>query len=550
MTTPVNPVARTAAARSSVDDPSYRPFLAAVRDTFFLAAERTTALFTVDTTGLWDLYLEAFPAAQRQTYNCSACRHFIERYGGLVTIASDGCRLSAVWENADIVDSPFVSVAHRMRDEVESRFVVGAFVAHAGTLGTPQTGDWSHLAAEFPTRLAHTDRLLTPGQRAAAIRENVNTVARALGEFSLDALNEALRILEADALSRAEKFVGPVRWLIDLHARRAAYKDERRRAAILWHAVATAPEGYSHPRASVIGPLLEGIAAGKSYETLRAEFAEMLHPLKYQRPTAAPSAGNIAQAEKIVEQLGIARSLERRFARLHECQTIWTPKRAHADANVANVGAQGTAGGVFAHLTPKEAAPATTVRGVVLPPQTMTWEKFARTVLATADAIDLDVPSHGNFMALVTATHADAPPIIRWDREDARNPVTHYVYHKGSPASRWNLRGIAWHPVTGIVPHPNTWGTAPQPQHGEGLLLVLRGAVDQDVTELALFPETLRDDLRAIRSTIEAFSKAGSITGAEDASACGYGIGRGQCGIRLRVTVAGRSSEYRIDRWD
>lgn len=35
-----------------------------------------------------------------------------------------------------------------------------------------------------------------------------------------------------------------------------------------------------------------------------------MNPLQYQRPQAAPSAGNVAQAERIVEKLGIANSLE------------------------------------------------------------------------------------------------------------------------------------------------------------------------------------------------------------------------------------------------
>lgn len=527
-------------ARLGDDDPQYRPFLGGIASGFAAATARAKVLFSVDTYGLWDLYLASFPESERQIYNCSACRHFVQRYGGLVTIDSNGERLSSVWL-AQYVPSGFMDRVKMLSDEVSRRPVVRAFLAAPGVLGSPETGAWSHLAVTVPAHLRSGDRLRTPGQVAAAIRENVATVARALDEFPIEALREALRVLDADALSRSEKFVGPVQWLLDLQTARAATKDERRRSALLWRAVATAPEGYSHPRASVIGPLLEGIIAGKSYETIRSEFAAMLHPLRYQRPTAPPSSGNIAEAERIVARLGIARSLERRFARLEDCQTIWTPAPAKPDA---------PSGGVFAHLQAKDETAA--VPSVKLPTQTMTWEKFARTVLPMAERMEFHVPSHGNFEALVTATHADAPPIIRWDRDDARNPVTTYVYRGGSPAERWNLRGGAWRAVTGVVLQPNLWGDQPQPQpqHGVGLVLVIDGARDVKAAELALFPETLRDDLRGIRATIEAFSKAGSISGSENASACGYGIGKGHCGITLRVTVAGSSSEYRIDRWD
>lgn len=523
-------------SRTWLDDPTYEPFLKGVAGTFAALAADAGAVFTVSTEGLWGLYLSAFPKAERQHYTCSACKHFVQRYGGLVVVGDDGERVSACW-NPGAVPREFSRIASTMRLAVARRPVVAAFVAKAGVLGQPVTGEWSHLALTLPERLAHRDRLLEAGQRAAAIRENVTTVERALEEFSSDALAEALRILEADALSRAEKFVGPVRWLLDLQARRAETKDERKRSAILWRAVATSPEGYSHPRASVVGPLLEGILAGKNYETLKSEFAAMLHPLRYQRPTAAPAAGNIAAAERIVEQLGLARSLERRFARLDECETVWVPQSQRNEPK---------AGGVFAHLAPKDAP---TV-GVNLPAQTMTWEKFARVVLPEAQAMAMHVPAHGNFMAFVTATHMDAPPIIRWDREECRNPVTCYVYHGGSSASRWGLHASAWHPVTALSLRPNLWGDHPTPQHGEGMLIVLKGAVDASNAELALFPETLRDDLREIRATVEAFSKRGAISGAEEASACGYHIGNGQCDVRLRATVAGHATEYRIDRWD
>lgn len=64
------------------------------------------------------------------------------------------------------------------------------------------------------------------------------------------------------------------------------------------------------------------------------------------RPTAAPSAGNVAQAEKVVAALRSAGALSRRFAKLEDIQTIWkwtapaTPQRAN--------------GGVFGHIKTRE----------------------------------------------------------------------------------------------------------------------------------------------------------------------------------------------------
>ena len=48
-------------------------------------------LFTTDTKGLWEAYLDSFPTYQeRQTHNCRCCRRFLEKFGGLVQLNSRG----------------------------------------------------------------------------------------------------------------------------------------------------------------------------------------------------------------------------------------------------------------------------------------------------------------------------------------------------------------------------------------------------------------------------------------------------------------------------
>lgn len=263
--------------------------------------------------------------------------------------------------------------------------VTGVFLTRRGEWGTPLTDKWSHMAVSAPAQFVYQEGALSAGQAMAAARENFRTVATALADFTPEMLDQALRLFQADALARSERFVGPVRWLRNLQDRPKGRAGEN----VLWHAVATAPEGYCHPRASVIGPLLADIAVGLPFEDIRAKFAAMLHPLSYQRPQAAPSAGNIRAAEALVARLGIARSLERRFARLDELQTTWIPTLPPEPV---------AAPGVFGHLRPKDVA---AVPVVDIPPTTVTWEKFTRTVLPIAERMDLLVPGpgRGNFKA-------------------------------------------------------------------------------------------------------------------------------------------------------
>lgn len=527
-----NRTRKVATASLHDHDADYAALLIAVKSTF--AAASRSPLFVTDAAGLNEAYLKNV-GDERGIHDCSACRRFIESFGRLVTIADDGHLASAMWDVEAVPEfyQPAIAV---MIKTVERARVEGPFLSPDRTWACPKTGTWTHFSVPSPGVYKHA--LTTAGQAMAAKREDFNTVARALADFAPSLIAEAIRVLETGHLASSEKFITPLNWLADLHAKRSEAKDARIRANLLWRAIATAPAGYCHPRAAVTGTLLEDIAAGLPFDDVKARFNAKVAPLAYQRPQAAPSAGNIAEGEKIIEKMGLARSLERRFARLDECQTAWLPTTPKAPSRPA--------GGVFAHLTPKGAA----VQAAALdtPAVVVTWEKFVRAVLPSAERIEAQITSATrNFIALTGAEHADAPMILKW-----RNPVAWYVYPGGSPASQWGL-APGWAKLTGIVPLPTLWGDEPKPHLGEGVALVLDGCADSKTgSGNALFPECLIAELHPVRSTIEAFSRRAEMLGRDHASACGLDVRNGMksIGYRLRVTACGLTTDYQIDRWD
>lgn len=518
---------------AATDDPEhdYGVLLESIHASFAAVTAAHTQLFATDAEGLNDLYLDSLPA-DRQGHNCSACRKFIRVYGGLVGITENGETVPAMWDPQTVPDFYRPALA-KMHDAVKKARVTSLFVSPQPVWGRPVTGEWRHMAVEPADGMIHRERALTAVQLTASKRESFKTVSTALHELTVSMLDQALRIMEAGAVDRAEKFIAPVRWLRDLHDRPKGRRGEN----VLWRAVAAAPEGYCHPKASVIGPLLEDIAAGLPFAKIKARFDAKMGPLIYQRPQAAPRAGNIKAAEALVEELGLAPALERRFGRLEDLQTIWRPRAEPQPA----------AGGVFGHLRLKNAAE---VRPVDLPAVTITWEKFARTVLPAAERLEINVPARGRFIALTTAVHADAPPILKWDREAERNPVAWYVYPNGSPAQQWGLTGGTWAKVTAMVPLPTLWGTRPMSFISEGVVAVIDGAADSVNGGNALFPEFLRDDLHAVSATIEAYSRRARLSGRETASACGYDIRKSSADCVLRSLSRGSWATHRIDRWD
>lgn len=490
-------------------------------------------LFTTDASDLWAAYLEGIPEDARQHYNCHACQAFIERYGGLVVIDEKGETHSAIWNNN--CPAMFQSSVLGLINSVMKAKVTGVFLSKDKVLGTPTTGQWTHLSAINARPFQSS--LHSASEKIAEKKADFILLKTSTTEYPMAAIDQALLLLKSDALYRSEKVLGIAEWFKALLVATSNQKNCKLRDNLIWRAVALAPPGYCHLTNTVIGTLLDDIVSGMGFDQASARFAAKMHPLQYQRPQAAPSAGNIERAEKLVESLGIARSLVRRFARFDEIQCIWKPRAALEEA---------AKGGVFSHLTPKGKSH---MPEMDMPPISITWRKFSEEVLPEAISIRLLVKSYDNFTAILTAEHMDAPPVLQWDSMEKRNPCSWYVYHGGSPASQWNLV-TGYQKVTGICFKPSMWQDGNE-HHGKGLVFVLEGARDSKKNQgNALFPETLKADLREVRSVIEAYSKSAEILGYEEASVCGLAWGGQKEEAIVRVTTELGTAAYRLDRWD
>ena len=279
------------------DDTGYRSFLAAMQARFLRnignpmkPGDIVRPLFTTNAAGLFDAYLNAFPESDRQYHNCNACRHFIERYAGLVTLDDRGNAEPAILFAADAPTGSHEKNAIRsMISTIRGSAVTGVFLSSEWEWGTAQTGEWSHMAVTPPSCFVHKSRTKTAHQAMAEKAEGIKTVRTFLSEYRDDAFFQAYQFCKSDALYRAEKVLGQAEWLWKL---KVATKigQSRIKDNILWLAVATAPEGFLHPRASMIGTLIADIAAGLSLNDVAAKFRDKMDPMQYQRPTASPAA--------------------------------------------------------------------------------------------------------------------------------------------------------------------------------------------------------------------------------------------------------------------
>lgn len=546
MESPTGSQSAAQSAATSVND-EFEPLAISIRRHFKFTTDGKQGKPVLFRTAVKDLYarfLDALPPELRQEYTCSACRKFVDRYGSLVTIAADGTTTPVLW-NPESAPASFASAIRTLFTAVCEAPIAGVFISKDKNWGVAQTGEWHHMHVIPPAGIVFAPTVSkTPGQAIAEKQEEHAMLLRGLAEFPLAVVEKAHSLLTTEALFRSETCIGVAKWLLDLHEQRRATKHERRRDNLTWRATATAPAGYCHVRSSMIGTLLEDLVAGLPFAQIKAKFDAKMHPLQYQRPTAAPTAGNIARAEKIIADLKAAGALGRRFARLADIKPLWTPAASSADEKE----------GVFAHLKSKTKQ-AVAEASLEVPAITMTWDKFARTVLPTAERIEYLVPQTNQmYMAMITAKDPAAPPILQWDLMDARNPVSWYFYVSGSAPQRWNLLPDSYHPVSAVCLQPTLWN--PQrsfSHHGEKVFFLLKDARDtQYVKSCGFFPEFLRNELHEIRSTLEAYAKEAVVEDRDLAECCGIGLQKGSTwNFTFRVvTKGGLRTSYRLDRWD
>ena len=582
----------------------YNEFLGAIQRSVDSAP--AGPLFTTDAGNLFQMYVALFPNEEKQHYTCTACRHFLERFGGLATIEADGLLRPLLWSDAVNSGSQFSAILQTLRQRVNRAQVTGVFYSSDMVWGQPFTPPWHHMAVKPRPDMVYQPTFLKNATQAMAEKlEEFKMLQRGLSEYSLSTARQAEALLKGEALYRADKVTGIAEWFVQTHE----MIDQASRAArnnVLWKLAATAPTGFCHIRSTMIGTLLDDLQSGMHFSEVKRRFAEKMDPMKYQRPQVAPAAGNIRQANRIIEEMGLERSLHRRYAQLSDLETLWMlrgkplsprPGRttlAHISAvpietlrsllkkegvdpaimsddqvrsryrNLYGFHVEIEEGtplgeGVFGHVQPKaKVSGAPQPPAMSLPQRTMTWSKFRDQVLPHLTRIQIFAKNHNDgYGAFLTALHADAPPILQWDQEGQRNPVSWYHKRERNFPYNWNLAANEFHEVEALVELPPMWYKPENfRHHGEAVFFVIRGCRDLDhITHNGLFPEMLKDELRPVRSTIEAFAATAGLHG-RDQQTAGIRISKGEAMFvkgpyTLKVMDLNRvESTILLDRWD
>ena len=552
-----NNVSENVSMNPAREHDGYNELLKSIRDRFssFANSDTKRMLYTTDgTKDLYDILLRSIPEEARQHYNCNTCRHFVNKYGGLVVIDQTTGAQSPVMWNPDAASDFFKPAVTEIWKTVHRAKVNGVFATSQVELGHATTGPWNHMAVNAPEYIRYTRRADSVNERIAAVSENRRLLAQSLAKYSLDVIRAALNLIQSGQIAGTSIIKANAEWFYDISTQ---YQEKSlNKHNFLWAVAATAPTGYCHINSNLFGTMLEDIANGMTADDVKAKYEVKAAPDKYQRSVAAPSSGAIREAEKRFAELGLENSLKRRYARLEEIQTIWVPEPEKEPEKKT---------GIFSDIVPKDAksSPKIAASGDDLNPTPITWEKFRSTVLSTGKVKKMEFRVSGlyhyPFAAILTAVDMDAPPIVLWDKPEERNPYSWYTYSEGSYPSDWSLNNNRWVSVTAISETPNLWSNFLRNENDKGVIFILEGCKDRAAIAgvtgmLGLFATNCRKDIYEFRSVLEAYGKTHAPEDPDKATACGILLqdnpGRINGYYRIRVTTDLGTTVYNIDRWD
>ena len=410
----------------------YLEFEQQIKETLKGFTDQHCILVRTDVSGedLWDVYINNIPEEDgaRQHYTCNACKYFITRYGSIAIVNTDGSVTSALW-NPSTAPKFFNKSAKALKKIVEKAPVKNILLVDDKVLGIPKTGEWTHISAELPARYSaiNTNRLKTAKQVLAEKKEEVRLLSMALNDFDEEIIQQAIDLLESDSLYRGNRFVDMVQWFKGIKVCLRNIKGTAKRHNLLVLLASSAPSGAARIKNTVVGELMYNLKEGMSTTEVINKFNAMMDPSRYMRAQSDPSVNAVAEAEKVIESLGLAPSLERRYLKIEEIpeeEVLW--RHRHTLEKDKIVTAQPlTAGGVFGGVLNKVQASKPKTRRDDVPATKMTWEKFKKTILPNILTMEAKIDNPNKLMALVTAVYPERENILQWS-----NPVSWY-YHGG-----------------------------------------------------------------------------------------------------------------------
>lgn len=383
--------------------------------------------FVVDVDGdaLFQKYLAAFPEGtnpifkKNTEYDCSCCKHFIRRVGGVVAIREG--KLHTVWgQAANSAPAPYNIVAAALRDMVKASSIrdlfrvgqnetnFGAVLTRSMDKETQRALTWNHMhTGEVPLSY----RSASPDQARGDYRTTVQVFERGLIELTADAVETVIGLVMTNNLYRGEEHKPALVQFQTVQQKYLATSEGRERNLFIW---ANAGNPAARFRNTVIGTLVQDLSEGKDLEHAVKSFETKVAPTNYKRTTALITPGMVRKAMETIESLGLESALERRFALIGD---ISVNDVKWVDGSVKPL----MKGGIGDVLMQHAAVTNKSVSKDEERAEDIRLDEFMTRILPEVTSLELLFKNEfiGNLMSLTAPVHPEPKQLFKWTNDFA-----------------------------------------------------------------------------------------------------------------------------------
>ncbi len=371
-----------------------------MQERFKEMSKGTLFFVNVDKDKIWNSYLDAFEAEDKQGNNCRCCQSFLRQYGGVVGIKDN--QIITLWDFE--VEGEYAESIKALRKYIVSLPIAGIFLNPFAKCGTDRNPDkvrnliWNHFYIELPNFAVKRD--VGPAQATAL--DNKNVLQRSLNEITDDAVDTVLELIASNSIYRGQEFKGMVTEFKKIRDKYKKVKGNVPKDNFCWLESTKTSGAVTRIRNSSIGTLLNDLSEGMDLDNAVRRFEAVVAPSSYKRPTALVTPRMIETAQKRLEELGLTGSLYRRLL-------------SNKDLTVNNalfVHRSNEEGDIFAQLKKEVSVNPKSFSKV----EEISIQDFIEKVIPTAKSIKVLVENKhlGNFVSLVGPKNDEDETLLKW----------------------------------------------------------------------------------------------------------------------------------------
>ena len=304
-------------------------------------------LFTVtmDMDELWNLYLDTVSIFDNRKFitnryhDCSCCRSVIKRIGNIININRNANKFTVktIWD-FETSDKDINMLLKTLNDYVlntlKDTVSINVFLSKEESFGakrsviqhkiTGETVRFDHLYIKLRDKFVFKPSYEYESINAyyAFINSQRLVFRRELNEFTIDAINDVMELINNGTLYRGNEHIDKIREFKLCKKEYELIESDFEKYLYTWYQcvnfVNERKNGVLNLRNSAIGTLIEDVSIGDDLEDSVKRYEKMVAPENYKRSKPIFTQAMLDNARKVITDLGYTDSLQRRYANIDD----------------------------------------------------------------------------------------------------------------------------------------------------------------------------------------------------------------------------------------